>query len=157
MRGCVVPQRRMTDQRSLMTEHAQESLWPEGWNRADLLPTLLRCQRHVPALRADVPSALGEYLTRLHAAAKSNEFLDVTLGGLIVDAVRQIHANTAQLDDFQRQWLHTAVAYLLNANDAVHDFTAIDGLDDDADVVLALLDALRLTKLSHPIRTHLRR
>lgn len=140
-----------------MTDYTQESLWPDGWNRADLLPTLLRCQRHAHALGADVPAALGEYLSRLQSAAKSNEFLDVALGRLIVDTVSRVQANATQLDDLQRQWLHSAVAYLLDANDAVHDFTAIDGLDDDADVVLALLDALRLTTLSHPIRSHLRR
>jgi hypothetical protein len=50
-----------------------------------------------------------------------------------------------------------ASAYLIATDDAKDDVAALDGLDDDADVVIALLDSLQRSDLAQPIRIHLRR
>ncbi len=140
-----------------MTDYTQDTIWPSGWNRGDLLPTLLRCQKHAVAVGGDSQAALNRYVDQLQAAAQTNEFLDVALGKLLTSALMHLLAAETQMDDLQKQWVHTAIAYLLAADDAVHDFTTIDGIDDDADVVLALLEALRRADLAQPIRSHLRR
>lgn len=140
-----------------MTEPTQESLWPTRWLRPDLMKVLLDCQGAAARVLLDAPASINQYLERLERAASANEFLDVTLGRRLADTALILSADVRRLDPLQQQWLGCAIAYLIDANDATHDMVALDGLDDDAEVLLGLLDALHRSDLAQPIRSHLRR
>lgn len=140
-----------------MTDPTQDSLWPTGWLRSDLMKVLLELQGASDRVLADAPASIHEYLRRLECAAAANEFLDITLGRRLADSALSLCDDIKRLDPLQQQWLGCAIAYLINTNDAAHDLVSLDGLDDDADVFLGLLDALRRPDLAQPIRSHLRR
>jgi len=104
-----------------------------------------------------VEAILERYLARLRASTESNEFLDVRLGHLLVTAVRSLVREGSLLDASEQNWLRMTVSYLITTDDAANDLSAIDGLDDDAGVVLGLLEAIGRPDLAKPILAHLQR
>ncbi len=107
--------------------------------------------------KGEQESALTRYLARLRAAQRRNEFLDVRLAELLIAALRQLWPADAAADMQSDTWLQMAVAYLIHTDDTADDEAAIDGIDDDAAVVLALCQALDRIDVAKPIREHLHR
>ncbi len=104
-----------------------------------------------------VKASMERYLARLRASTASNEFLDVRLGELLVAAVGSLVRGGSLPDATEQNWLHMTLSYLITTDDAANDLSAINGLDDDAAVVLGLLEAIRRPDLAKPILAHLQR
>lgn len=140
-----------------MSKTQQTTLWPTGWHDAHFACMQAELARTPLATKGQHETALAHYRERLRAAQQHNEFLDVRLAELLIAALCQLWPVPSADDALSDTWLQMAVAYLVHTDDAKDDEAAIDGLDDDADVVLALLDALDRADLAKPIREHLRR
>lgn len=139
------------------TEQFQNILWPQGWEKPHLSRILAVDVHQCERASADAECHLGRYLMKLQHGAQHNEFLDQGLGRLLVDAMRVVLADTRHQTLPDRQWTQMALVYLISTDDAVNDLTALDGLDDDAEIVLGLLAAIRRPDLAEPIRRHLHR
>lgn len=139
-----------------MNDH-QLTLWPKGWQPGHLTKMAL-ADRHVAGLSwSAIDMALTRHLQVLAHATTANEFLDAKLGQMLVGACQVLVKAAAVRDNLEQTWIRMAVAYVLDTNDCAPDLTALGGLDDDADVVLALLDSLGAVELAGPIRKHLHR
>jgi hypothetical protein len=100
---------------------------------------------------------LMRYAQVLADAAPRQEFLDLELGRLLVGTLTSLLDQPAYRAGDTRDWVIQAAHYILNPHDIADDLTALDGLDDDAEVLLSLLDALDRADLAMPIRRHLKR
>ena len=139
-----------------MNEH-QLTLWPKGWNQEHLAKMEQDHRRIVGLSWMAIDAALARHLLVLAHATTANEFLDAKLGQMLVGACQTLAKAAATRDNLEQTWIRMAVAYVLDTDDCAPDLTALGGLDDDADVVLALLDSLGAVDLAGPIRKHLRR
>ena len=139
-----------------MSDH-QLTLWPKGW-QPEHLSKMAQADRHVAGLSwTAIDAALARHLLVLSHATTANEFLDAKLGQMLVGACQVLVKAAAVRDNLEQTWIRMAVAYVLDTNDCAPDLTALGGLDDDADVVLALLDSLGAVELAGPLRKHLHR
>lgn len=141
----------------MAADGAQENLWPSAWT-----PDVLSDMAQAESLLADhawprLEAALDAYRSALAQATRENEFLDTRLCDLLISACRDCLRGADALEHLQQQWTRMAIAYLVAADDRRHDFTDLEGLEDDAAVILGLLDALRRPDLAAPIRKHLQR
>jgi hypothetical protein len=136
---------------------SQLTLWPKGW-QSDHLTLMAQADRHVAGLSwKAIDASLVHHLQVLAHATTANEFLDAKLGQMLVGACQALVKGAATRDNLEQTWIRMAVGYVLDTDDCAPDLTALGGLDDDADVVLALLDSLGAVELAGPIRKHLRR
>lgn len=135
----------------------QTTLWPSGWG--DLQFTCMHAELAKTPLqiKGQQDQAMSLYLERLRAAQASNEFLDLRLAELLVATLHRLWPQESPAEAQADTWLQMAVAYLLHTDDTNDDFSAIDGLDDDAEVIIALCQALDRHDLVKPIREHLHR
>ena len=139
-----------------MNDH-QLSLCPTGWHPQHLTK-MAQADRHIAGLSwLAIDTALTRHLQVLAHATAANEFLDANLGHMLVGACQSLTKTATARDHLEQTWIRMAVAYVLDTNDCAPDLTALGGLDDDADVVLALLDALGAADSAGPIRKHLHR
>lgn len=131
------------------------SSWPAGWLSDGRIDSLVAARARLGSL--PVTQALSVYRHRLEKAQHSNEFLDLGLGHRLVDCLLALDQDRHRLTTIQALWLDHALAYLLEVEDDQPDLISLDGLDDDADIILGLLEALNRPDLARPIREHLRR
>lgn len=135
----------------------QTTLWPTGWGDTHFACMQVELARTPLETKGQQDAALTAYLGRLRAAQGQNEFLDVRLADLLIATLGRLWPANAPADMKADSWLQMAVAYLVHTDDTKDDEIAIDGLDDDAEVILALCQALDRADLAKPIREHLHR
>lgn len=140
-----------------MTPPQQTTLWPSGWHDAHFACMQAELAKKPLATKGQQATALARYFDRLHVAQRHNEFLDVRLAELLIATLGQLWPANAPAEATTDTWLQMAVAYLVHTDDAKDDEDAIDGLDDDAEVILALCAALDRDDLAKPINEHLHR
>jgi hypothetical protein len=140
-----------------MPKDNQTALWPSGWTSKQLAAISKSNQGLLGQGPAGLDSALDRYLVLLRAAVTHNEFIDVRLGELLVGAIRRLLGSGASQDATEQTWIRMTIAYLLTTDDVANDLSAIDGLDDDANVVLGLLNAVSQPDLAKAIIAHLNR
>lgn len=78
----------------------------------------------------------------MHAAAETNEFVDVTRAEQLHAELSRALDRYVEFDAAQRRTLVEAVAYLVRIDDDEDDLLSPVGFDDDAEVVEAALAAL---------------
>jgi len=93
----------------------------------------------------------------MRAALADNEFLDTRLGEILIATARTMLRDARTLDQEQQQWARMAVGLLICENDGNDDFRAIDGLDDDAKIMISFPEAIGQPAQAQPIREHLGR
>lgn len=100
---------------------------------ADLFLAL--CAPLRPEDRARLGHEVNAYLGRLELGLGKNHFLDLYLAQRLVSASQRLLAASASLPEERRAMIHGAVRYFLRPNDASHDVNAMEGLEDDAQVL----------------------
>jgi hypothetical protein len=135
----------------------QTSMWPIGWTTEQITCMNTASTSRPLSTRAQQRLALASHLERLRRAQQRNEFLDLRLAELLVAALDRLWPADATTDSASDPWLQMAVAYLVHTDDAKDDEIAIDGLDDDAAVIIALSLALGRPDVAKPIREHIDR
>lgn len=84
--------------------------------------------------------ALGSFPARLNEALTNNEFLDVQLARTVHrDCIRLLAACDVHLPRDSVPYVLAAVDYFINRHDGAPDFKAIDGFEDDAAVIEAVI------------------
>lgn len=89
------------------------------------------------------------------AAARGDRRVDAELAGLLAHTLSEALERYPRLDPERQEWLRVAIDYFVASDDASHDFAALGGLDDDANVVAAVLEHCGLHEQAKAIRTHL--
>ena len=100
------------------------------------------------------PAALAQqvagYIDTLRAAARHNELLDLPLGETIARHCQILLDRWPQATEPQRHAIQAAVEYFFLQEDADDDLEDILGLEDDAQVVSAVLEHLGLAPMPLP-------
>lgn len=132
----------------------QTSLWPPGWNQEQMG----RMSRHMPTgTWTELDAQVQTYQQRMRGAVAHNEFMDTLLGELLVATARAILRDAERLAAEQQQWARMAIGHLICVDDGNDDVYAIDGLDDDAKILISFLEATGQAAKAQPIREHLHR
>lgn len=95
-------------------------------------------------------SRVDAHLAALRTAARHNEFLDLALAETIAGHCHRLLQHWPRASADQQRLIQAAVGYFATSGDADDDFDSIAGLDDDAQVINAVLAHLGLDPMPLP-------
>lgn len=116
----------------------------------DARPTFEQLLVQPPARPETLAHQVDAHLDALRTAARHNEFLDLALAETIAGHCHRLLQRWPRASADQQRLIQAAVGYFATAGDADDDFDSIAGLDDDAQVVNAVLAHLGLDPMPLP-------
>jgi hypothetical protein len=98
---------------------------------------------------------LAFHLGKFQIETDPTESVDLDLARILARALAQATKTYEKLDATRREWLRVAIEYFVLDADAHRDLKDMNGLNDDAMVIAAILEYCGFHQLSKPIRDYL--
>ncbi len=99
----------------------------------------------------ELQAQVEKHLEQLKESEKTNEFLNLELARALHECLTSALKQAETMEPTPQHWIRCAAAYYVQTEDALHDTRDLDGLDDDAQLAAAILDAVGLAALAQKI------